>query len=67
MIKYLYDAYGENIEILAGSGINAGNAKKCLIIQELSSFIAHVKIGIQTPLQVVMKSILVITVMIMRL
>lgn len=30
MIKYLYDAYGENIEILAGSGINAGNAKKML-------------------------------------
>ena len=30
MIKYLHDAYGENIEILAGSGINAGNAKKML-------------------------------------
>lgn len=30
MIKYLYDAYGNSIEILAGSGINAGNVKKFL-------------------------------------
>lgn len=30
MIKYLQDAYGESIEILAGSGINALNAKKII-------------------------------------
>ena len=30
MIKYLHDAYGNSIEILAGSGINAGNVKKFL-------------------------------------
>lgn len=30
MIKYLHDAYGNSIEILAGSGINANNVKQFL-------------------------------------
>lgn len=30
MIKYLHDAYGNSIEILAGSGINADNVKQFL-------------------------------------
>lgn len=30
MIKYLHDAYGNSIEILAGSGINAANVKQFL-------------------------------------
>ncbi len=30
MIKYLYDAYGNNIEILAGSGINVNNVEQYL-------------------------------------
>ena len=30
MIKYLQEAYGNSIEILAGSGINALNAKKLM-------------------------------------
>ena len=36
MIKYLHDAYGNSIEILAGSGVNASNAKEIVEIAKIN-------------------------------
>ena len=63
MIKYLQEAYGNSIEILAGSGINALNAKKLMDYTGIS----QVHSSCKDWLLVEMKLILVIMVMSMML